>query len=62
VNWCIIVDDTARKHIDEICGGEESFIPKFEWHGHFSEKGKTNFNYVAMFTLSRSILLMSMRT
>jgi hypothetical protein len=29
MNMCIIVDDFARKHVNEIGGGKKDFIPEF---------------------------------
>jgi hypothetical protein len=48
----VIIDDFARQHIDEICGCEEGFIPKFKWHTAMSKKCKADLNNVAMFTFS----------
>jgi hypothetical protein len=38
MNRGIIVDDFARKHINEICGCQKSFIPEFEGHTRMSKK------------------------
>jgi hypothetical protein len=62
MNWSVIVDSSTRKHINEISGSQEGFIPKFKRHMSVSKKGKAYFNYMAMFALSGAILLMCMRT
>jgi hypothetical protein len=57
----IIVNYSAGKHVDEICGSKKRFIPKFYGHASMSKKSKANLNNVAMFALSCTVLLMSMR-
>jgi orotate phosphoribosyltransferase len=61
MNWCFIVDSFAGKHVYEICGSEESFIPKFERHMSSGKESKAYFNNMPMFSFCRAILLMCMR-
>jgi hypothetical protein len=56
------IDDFARKLIYEKRGCEKSFIPIFERHGGIGKQSKPNFNNMAMFSLSRIISLVGMRT
>jgi hypothetical protein len=58
----IIVNYSAGKHVDEICGSKKRFIPKFYGHASMSKKSKANLNNVAMFAFCRAILLMSTGT
>jgi hypothetical protein len=32
----------GRMNIEQICGGAQSFSPKFWWHGRVNEKGRDN--------------------
>jgi hypothetical protein len=36
-------------------------IPELEWQGSMMEEGKAKFHYVPMFSLNRSILMVSVR-
>lgn len=48
--------------IDKIYRCDKSFILKFEGHGCLSKKCEANFNYMTVFALGRSVLLMCMWT
>jgi hypothetical protein len=52
----------TRQTVDKIDCYHKSFVPIFERHGCMSKKTETNFNYMAMLTFSRAVLLMSMET
>jgi hypothetical protein len=56
------VDDFTWCMINKISGGDEGFIPKFQWHGCIGEERKTCLNNMSMFPLGGSILLVSMWT
>jgi hypothetical protein len=48
--------------IDQVSGGEESFILELKRHRCMREKSQTNFNNVTMLALYCTVLLMSMWT
>jgi hypothetical protein len=57
-----IIMDLSSQGIDEISGRKESFIPVCQWHTSMSEQRQPNFNNILMFSFSRPILLMGIRT
>jgi hypothetical protein len=62
LNWRLKVNNFARKQVNKKGSSEKGFIRKFERHGGISKQGKAHFNDVMVFSFSRTILLMSMRT
>jgi hypothetical protein len=59
--WGFIMNYFGRKPIDKKHSDSEGLIPKFERHGSMSKQRQPNFYYVTMFSLGKSILLVSMR-
>jgi hypothetical protein len=62
LSWRLKINNFAREQVNEKGGSEKGFVPIFKRHRCICKQGKTNFNYMTMFTFSRAILLMSMRT
>jgi hypothetical protein len=48
----------CRELIYEICGYDEGFIPKFEWHVGVSYESDVDFNNMTMLAFNQTILLM----
>lgn len=59
---CVIVDDWRGKPIYEKNNSEKCLVPKFQRHWRMGKKGKANFDYMFMFALRSSILLVCMWT
>src|ERR1041384_3469461 len=55
-----IINNTTRQPVDQVCGSEKCFIPKFNWDIGMCKESETSFNNMSVFAFSRSILLMSM--
>jgi hypothetical protein len=54
------INNLAREQIYEKSCSEKSFIPIFKRHRGIGKQGKTNFNYMTVFSFSGTILLVSM--
>jgi hypothetical protein len=54
-----LIDDPTRESIDEMNSRNKGFVPKREGHGCMCEKRKPYFDNMSMFTLGRTILLVS---
>lgn len=59
--WDSIID-RSRQSIDEISGSEKCLIPEFQWHASMGKERQANFNNVAMFSFSGTVLLVGVWT
>jgi hypothetical protein len=57
-----IMNNTTRHSINEIGSREDGLIPKSFGHRGLSEKAKSGFNKMAVFTFDGTVLLMGVRT
>jgi hypothetical protein len=57
----VIGEKLGWRVVDKKSGGKESFIPIFKKHGSMGEQCKSHLHNMVMFTLGRTILLVSVR-
>jgi hypothetical protein len=62
VEWGIIGEGFGGSSVDKIGGCKKCLIPIFQRHGCMGKECQAHFNNVAVLSLSRSILLMSVGT